>query len=151
MSQERSIPVSAAKEFAERHGKAVAVLVGYDPADNRVHVATYGVAPTDKQVAAEWGELCAKAIGCGDVRERYVDFRATDRAQWAKEREQLCDMLKELTDLASSASSVLRAQSHLHDDLADRLGRAIVQARMAASPYHRAPASADGLGRNGTA
>lgn len=72
------IPVAAARQICEAHGKSIAVIIAYDPVHECTHTTTYGVAAVEKENAAAMGELCTQAIG-GDLSRKQVfeDYHQT--------------------------------------------------------------------------
>lgn len=75
-AQYQPVPVDAAKQIATGFQKSVVVILCFDRTHQRVHTTTYGVAPTDKDWAAEWGEIATRAIGTDlDQKISYEDYR----------------------------------------------------------------------------
>lgn len=69
------VPVSVAKDIAERFGKSSVVILCYEPATERTFTTTYGVTPFDKENAAAAGSICAKALGSDLSRKQvFEDF-----------------------------------------------------------------------------
>lgn len=114
MSLSHAIPITAARELCRAHQKAWCVIAAFDRRDERFYVTTYGHRADDKVAAAEAGDAVAEALkrsnedgirqietGEDGIREmtgcvRYADFRLTEPAVWAAERERLSDRIREL-------------------------------------------------------
>ena len=76
MEKHIPVPVIAAKEIAEKYRKTIVVICSYDPISNLVHTTTYGIPGVEKTIAADWGVIAAKALGCDLSQQKiYEDFR----------------------------------------------------------------------------
>lgn len=92
----KPIPVAMLAEIARQLDKAFVVVLGYDAADERLYVASYGVTPAAKDFAAKLADDFAKSIYGPEFDQgpRFEDFRATDQAVRAKKIEVLLDACK---------------------------------------------------------
>ncbi len=66
------IPVEAAREIAEKYGKAIVIINAWDNVYGLLHTTTYGADPQNKAYAAMGGEITVKALG--GLRQASTDF-----------------------------------------------------------------------------
>jgi hypothetical protein len=85
LSDYQPITVDAAREIAERFGKRIVVIVGWDGGTGQTHITTYGERAADKPWAAQAGEVIAQALNVGPPKTTYEDWRMRDAAQAAYE------------------------------------------------------------------
>lgn len=57
------IPISAAKEIADRYGQNQVVVVTFDKSTGLTHVVTYGKSVEECTQAAEGGNFVKRALG----------------------------------------------------------------------------------------
>ena len=77
------VPVAAAREVAERFGKAQVAIVSWDANHGLVHVTTFGATAADKVQAARLGEILHDAVNPSvpvEIRQRYEDLPEPMRA-----------------------------------------------------------------------
>lgn len=63
MTKYKPVPVSAAADMARDHDKSIIVVIALDDKHNLMHVTTYAVDPTKRELAAAMGVIAAGAIG----------------------------------------------------------------------------------------
>lgn len=61
--QYQPIPTAVAKQIAERYNKSIVIICAFDPEHGMLHTTTYGASEQDKALAADGGEIAAKALG----------------------------------------------------------------------------------------
>ena len=70
------VPVSAAREIAERYQKDIVIINAWDAVHQLIHTATYGVTAVDKRFAAHGGHLTSQALGADLSRmQNFSDYR----------------------------------------------------------------------------
>lgn len=100
--------ISSNEAFAlcEKYEQELVVIAAYD--GKTLEVATFGVNPVGKDVAASWGEMVAKLF-CedpGELRTRvHEDYRATPAAQYKAKLDAAETALKEIADRVAGAVS----------------------------------------------
>jgi hypothetical protein len=121
----KPIPVSECRRLARELGKSMIVVMGYDPSDQITSVATYGVEPKDKQIAADVGERVARLVGCDlEAGESYEDFRTADQAK----RAAAIELLVQAAGGAHHAiSSVLAVRDGISDGLLEDIRYALAK------------------------
>lgn len=62
MSKYKAIPISAAKEIAEKYEKNQVIIVTWDAVHGKEHVTTYGATKHECQQAARGAQLVQKAL-----------------------------------------------------------------------------------------
>ncbi|MBW3538729.1 MAG: hypothetical protein KY476_00515 [Planctomycetes bacterium] len=110
----KPVPVEEARHIAARYSKSMVVILSYDPAAALTHTTTYGVAPEDKEQAADVGEMCARLV-CGEgfeLRKKYEDYRFTDQGKRAEQ-------IEALTVACKAAWGALRSLLAVREGLAD--------------------------------
>ncbi len=80
------VPVSVARDIAERFSKSQVVILCYDADHEMTHTTTFGRSAFDKENAAAVGEKLAQAVG-GDLGRKQVfeDFHTDCSAAQFKE------------------------------------------------------------------
>lgn len=73
------VPVRAARDIAEKYAKSMVIINAWDPIHEVLHTTTYGRSATDKAMAANGGQIAAKALDA-DLREghEFEDYRLTE-------------------------------------------------------------------------
>ncbi|MBX3396536.1 MAG: hypothetical protein KF841_14335 [Phycisphaerae bacterium] len=105
----KSVPVAVAKEIAEKHDKDIVIIVCFQQEPAIFHGTSYGRSVRDKVLAADMIERCMVAAGAEpETRKMNEDFRFKTEAEWAKEKEQLCDKIKALEIEVSKAKEFMR-------------------------------------------
>ncbi len=74
------IPVSEAKDLAEKYGKDQVLIFAYDRESGRMHTTTYGKSAEDKLQAAQGGDRVAEILTDVSQKVVYEDFRDTGGA-----------------------------------------------------------------------
>jgi hypothetical protein len=98
MGEYQPIPVSEAKRIAEQFDKDMVIINAWDSEHQLNHTTTYGKTPEQKEIAADAGEVTARALGCCiEAKKSYEDFRERTPAEAALEIERLRDELKVLS------------------------------------------------------
>ena len=70
------VPVSAAREIAERYQTDIVIINAWDAVHQLIHTATYGVTAVDKRFAAHGGHLTSQALGADLSRmQNFSDYR----------------------------------------------------------------------------
>lgn len=62
----KRIPISAAKEIADKYEQNQVIIVTFDKSENRTHVVTYGKTIEECKQAAQGGNFVKKALGWPD-------------------------------------------------------------------------------------
>jgi hypothetical protein len=127
MPEYKPVPVDVARQIAEQCGKSMVVILSYDPAHQLTHTTTYGVEPSEKEMAADVGDRCAKLI-CGDgfdKSRRYEDFRFADQAARTKAIEQL---IKAATAADHALGSILAVRDGITDEVLQTVRSALAEA-----------------------
>lgn len=72
----KPVPVSTAREIAEKYDKAIVIINTWDTTHGLLHTTTFGVSQEQKEQAAIGGDISAKALGADMPRaDFYEDFR----------------------------------------------------------------------------
>ncbi len=76
MSNYKPVPVEAAQSIAEKYDKAIVIVCSHDPIHGLLHTTTYGTSPHNKAMAAQGGEIAARALGgLTDLAINFEDYR----------------------------------------------------------------------------
>jgi len=63
MNPYKNVPISTARDIAERFGKDQVIIVTWDKTHGRTHVTTYGKTVEESDQAAKGGNLVKRALG----------------------------------------------------------------------------------------
>jgi hypothetical protein len=73
------VPVTAAREIAEKYSKNMVIVNAWDPVHEVLHTTTYGVTAVDKAMAADGGKIAAKALDADLLQmHQFEDYRLTE-------------------------------------------------------------------------
>ncbi len=75
MTEPKPIPVKEAARIGREFEKSAVIVIGWEPATQLTHVATWGANAEAKLVAAAAGERVSKLLTGADTRQFYEDFR----------------------------------------------------------------------------
>lgn len=108
------VPVSVAKEIAEKFAKDIIVIVAWYRKHEMTHTTTYGAAAELKDVAASWGEYFAKAVGADVAKTNwYEDYRATEAATYKAKVDKLENLLSAAREALKWARTCFRDDTDL--------------------------------------
>jgi len=71
----QAIPVSEAREIAEKYGKDQVLIFAWDKESGYMHCTTYGKSSEDKMQAAQGGDRVAEFLTDVSQKVVYEDFR----------------------------------------------------------------------------
>lgn len=123
MSAYKPVPVAAAEYVAHHCEKDVVVIISVDNSHELTHCTTFGKSPSDKVLAADWGDfLMAQLSGTDAPRRTFEDFRlnaATIKAErdelLAAARKVYADLNARIDAAPDDAKPVFGGIADLHD------------------------------------
>lgn len=110
----RNVPTSVVGLIGAEYDKAIVVLISYDISWALLNCVTYGTTPGAKDLAAQWAEKCAVAIG-GQMgaKSTYESFTATPQAEFQAKLEELRGMVVERDVVIEALKRKLEARKNL--------------------------------------
>ena len=93
------VPVSTAREIAEKYDKSIVIICAWDPEHGILHTTTYGRNPREKEWAVQGGEMASKTLGAmPEVGTQFEDYRLA----------QALKLLLALDELTSAVADAVR-------------------------------------------
>lgn len=111
MAEYRDVPVSVARDIAERYLKSQVVVLVWDSVHEHFHTTTYGIEAADKAAAANLGQIVTAAAG-GDLSKSQIFEDYTKKFDAAFYKESL-ELLAEMRSAVSTSQAEGRIEKFL--------------------------------------